>query len=140
MGVAIFLMLKILNLKKRLENEKFGDTMIDKFKKTMIRLNKNEFDVIKKLYPKKVKNSFLNSNFAYTNRNFHDNNYLKFLESNKNWLSNTKKLPFSMSMGDLTAKNYSINTKLNFFNRKKHDNNKKSSLRDNFLLPSINSS
>lgn len=131
---------EILNLKKRLENEKFGDTMIDKFKKTMIRLNKNEFDVIKKLYPKKVKNSFLNSNFAYTNRNFHDNNYLKFLESNKNWLSNTKKLPFSMSMGDLTAKNYSINTKLNFFNRKKHDNNKKSSLRDNFLLPSINSS
>ena len=131
---------EILNLKKRLENEKFGDTMIDKFKNTMIRLNKNEFDVIKKLYPKKVKNSFLNSNFAYTNRNFHDNNYLKFLESNKNWLSNTKKLPFSMSMGDLTAKNYSINTKLNFFNRKKHDNNKKSSLRDNFLLPSINSS
>ncbi len=131
---------EILNLKKRLENEKFGDTMIDKFKKTMIRLNKNEFDVIKKLYPKKVKNSFLNSNFAYTNRNFHDNNYLKFLESNKNWLSNTKKLPFSMSMGDLTAKNYSINTKLNFFNRKKHGNNKKSSLRDNFLLPSINSS
>ena len=131
---------EILNLKKRLENEKFGDTMIDKFKKTMIRLNKNEFDVIKKLYPKKVKNSFLNSNFAYTNRNFHGNNYLKFLESNKNWLSNTKKLPFSMSMGDLTAKNYSINTKLNFFNRKKHDNNKKSSLRDNFLLPSINSS
>ena len=131
---------EILNLKKRLENEKFGDTMIDKFKNTMIRLNKNEFDVIKKLYPKKVKNSFLNSNFAYTNRNFHDNNYLKFLESNKNWLSNTKKLPFSMSMGDLTAKYYSINTKLNFFNRKKHDNNKKSSLRDNFLLPSINSS
>ena len=131
---------EILNLKKRLENEKFGDTMIDKFKNTMIRLNKNEFDVIKKLYPKKVKNSFLNSNFAYTNRNFHDNNYLKFLESNKNWLSNTKKLPFSMSMGDLTAKNYSINTKLNFFSRKKHDNNKKSSLRDNFLLPSINSS
>ena len=131
---------EILNLKKRLENEKFGDTMIDKFKKTMIRLNKNEFYVIKKLYPKKVKNSFLNSNFAYTNRNFHGNNYLKFLESNKNWLSNTKKLPFSMSMGDLTAKNYSINTKLNFFNRKKHDNNKKSSLRDNFLLPSINSS
>ena len=131
---------EILNLKKRLENEKFGDTMIDKFKNTMIRLNKNEFDVIKKLYPKKVKNSFLNSNFAYTNRNFHGNNYLKFLESNKNWLSNTKKLPFSMSMGDLTAKNYSINTKLNFFNRKKHDNNKKSSLRDNFLLPSINSS
>lgn len=131
---------EILNLKKRLENEKFGDTMIDKFKKTMIRLNKNEFDVIKKLYPKKVKNSFLNSNFAYTNRNYHDNYYLKFLESNKNWLSNTKKLPFSMSMGDLTAKNYSINTKLNFFNRKKHDNNKKSSLRDNLLLPSINSS
>ena len=131
---------EILNLKKRLENEKFGDTMIDKFKNTMIRLNKNEFDVIKKLYPKKVKYSFLNSNFAYTNRNFHGNNYLKFLESNKNWLSNTKKLPFSMSMGDLTAKNYSINTKLNFFNRKKHDNNKKSSLRDNFLLPSINSS
>ena len=130
---------EILNLKKRLENEKFGDTMIDKFKKTMIRLNKNEFDVIKKLYPKKVKNSFLNSNFAYTNRNFHDNNYLKFLESNKNWLSNTKKLPFSMSMGDLTAKNYSINTKLNFFNRKKNVN-KKSSIRDNFLLPSINSS
>ena len=131
---------EILNLKKRLENEKFGDTMIDKFKNTMIRLNKNEFDVIKKLYPKKVKNSFLNSNFAYTNRNFHGNNYLKFLESNKNWLSNTKKLPFSMSMGDLTAKNYSINTKLNFFNRKKNVNNKKSSLRDNFLLPSINSS
>ena len=27
--------------------------MIDKFKNTMIRLNKNEFDVIKKLYPMK---------------------------------------------------------------------------------------
>ena len=133
---------QILNLKKKLENDKFGDTMIDKFKNTMIKLNKNEFNVIKKLYPKKVKNSFMNSNsnFFNTNRNFHDNNYLKFLESNKNWLSKSKKLPFNMSMGDLTAKNYSIDTKFNFFNKRNHSNNKKISLRDNLLLPSINNS
>jgi len=133
---------QILNLKKKLENDKFGDTMIDKFKNTMIKLNKNEFNVIKKLYPKKVKNSFMNSNsnFFNTNRNFHDNNYLKFLESNKNWLSKSKKLPFNMSMGDLTAKNYSIDTKFNFFNKRNHSNNKKTSLRDNLLLPSINNS
>ena len=113
---------QILNLKKKLENDKFGDTMIDKFKNTMIKLNKNEFNVIKKLYPKKVKNSFMNSNsnFFNTNRNFHDNNYLKFLESNKNWLSKSKKLPFNISMGDLTAKNYSIDTKFNFFNKRNH--------------------
>ena len=133
---------QILNLKKKLENDKFGDTMIDKFKNTMIKLNKNEFNVIKKLYPKKVKNSFMNSNsnFFNTNRNFHDNNYLKFLDSNKNWLSKSKKLPFNMSMGDLTAKNYSIDTKFNFFNKRNHSNNKKTSLRDNLLLPSINNS
>ena len=129
---------EIVNLKRRLENEKFEDKMVDKFKNTMIRLNKKEYNAIKKLYPKNVKNAYLNSNFAFTNRNFYDNNYLKYIESNKNWMNINQKLPFSISMGDLTAKNYTIDTNFNFFNKRNQSINKSQTSNNKFLLPSIN--
>ena len=128
---------EILKFKKRLENNKLENSLFDQFKNTLIGLNKNKFEIIKKLYPKKVSNEFPKTNFGFTNRNKHNNNYIKFLETNKKFMQKNQKMSFNISMGDLTAKNYSFDSKLNYFNKRNISTNKSISSNEKFFLPSI---
>ena len=137
---AILKKFEILNLKKRLENHKLEDILADKFKNTMIRLNKNEFEIIKKLYPKKIKKVNNNPNMGYTNRNYHNNNYKRYLETNKKYMNNSYNLLNSLSVGDLTAKNYSLDVNLNYFKKRNNSNKKISFSNSKFLLPNIKTS
>ena len=137
--------LEIINLKKNLEKNKFYETngMMPNFKKTMIRLNKKKFDVIKNLYPKTTKIEDSNFNINFNKRSFSNINssYLKYLENNKSTFSKTpSKILSSISMSDLTAKNYynfESNNKL--FKKIKDKSYNRTSRNNKILLPNISS-
>ena len=80
----------------------------------MINLNRKEFNVIKKLYPKSVKHSYSNSNFTFTNKNFFDNSYIKLLEKNNNRINENYKNLYG-TINDSKIKNHNLYTNLNAF-------------------------
>ena len=138
--------LEILNLKKNLDKQKFYETngLMPNFKKTMIRLNKKKFDVIKNLYPKIPKRENSNFNLKFNKRSLRNinSNYLKYLENNKSTMCKTpSKILSSISMSDLTAKNYynfESNNKL-FKKIKENNYNRTSRSNNKILLPNITS-
>ena len=113
--------------------------MVNKFKNTMINLDRKEFNDIKRLYPKSVKHSFSNSNFTFTNKNFYDNDYIKFLEKNDNRMNKSNKNFYGI-MTNLRIKNNNIDTNFNFFNKINPRKKRNISLNSKFLLPGINKS
>ena len=137
----------MINIKHKLDNKKFYETnalIMPNFKKTMIRLNKKKFEAIKKLYPQTTKRNGNNTKIKLTKRSFsNNNNYFKFLESNRSTINKTpSKLISSMSMSDLTAKNYYNFESNNKFYKKIKDKNKNNNKINNsknskILLPSI---
>ena len=135
--------LEIINLKKNLNTKKqFYETnglLLPNFKKTMIRLNKQKFEVIKNLYPKTTKSENKNKIIQLNKNSFKNINhsYLKYLENNK---SSINKKPFklcsSISMADLTAKNYfNYDSNNKFYKKIKEKTNNNS--KNNILLPNI---
>ena len=130
---------KIIHLTNKLKFEKFSDKMVNKFKMTMINLNRKEFNVIKKLYPKSVKHSYSNSNFTFTNKNFFDNSYIKLLEKNNNRINENYKNLYG-TINDSKIKNHNLYTNLNFFSKIKPRKTRNLSLNGKFLLPGINKS
>ena len=139
--------LEMINIKHKLDNKKCYETnalIMPNFKKTMIRLNKKKFEAIKKLYPQTTKRNGNNTKIKLTKRSFsNNNNYFKFLESNRSTINKTpSKLISSMSMSDLTAKNYYNFESNNKFYKKIKDKNKNNNKINNsknskILLPSI---
>ena len=139
--------LEIVNLKRKLENKKFYETnglIMPNFKKTMIRLNKKKFEAIKNLYPQTTKRDGNTLKIKLTKRSFSNmnDNYLKFLETNKSTFYKTpSKLISSISMSDLTAKNYyNFESNNKFFKKikeKKIINNDLTSRNKKILLPNI---
>ena len=107
----------------------------------MIRLNKKKFEAIKNLYPQTTKRNYsninINNKFKLSKRSFSNlnNNYIKFLESNNTTINKTpSKIISSISMADLTAKNYyNFESNSKFFKKIKKNNNKTSRM----LLPNI---
>ena len=77
---------------------------------------------------------------GYTNRNYHNNNYKRYLETNKKYMNNSYNLLNSLSVGDLTAKNYSLDVNLNYFKKRNNSNKKISFSNSKFLLPNIKTS
>ena len=130
---------KIINLSKNLKFEKFNDKMVNKFKNTMINLDRKEFNDIKRLYPKSVKHSFSNSNFTFIKKNSYYNDYIKFLEKNDNRMNKSNKNFYGI-MTNLRIKNYNIDTNFNFFNKINPRKKRNISLNSKFLLPGINKS
>ena len=135
---------EIISLKNNLDKNKFYETnglIMPNFKKTMIKLNKKKFEVIKKLYPQTTKRSFSIGKLKISQRNKNNinNNYIKYLESNKSFITKTpSKIISSISMADLTAKNYynfESNNKL--VKKLKEKDNKNSSNNKKILLPNI---
>ena len=133
---------EVINLKKRLEKDNFEESksIADNFKKAMIKLNQKKFDKIKNLFKKKIKNDITHSELSNVNRSLNkDNNHLKYFENNKKSLNISQKKSFSISIGDLTAKNYNINTNLNNFTNRNNSNVKSISTKNKLLiLPNIN--
>ena len=143
--------LEIINLKQKLENKenkKFYETnglIMPNFKKTMIRLNKKRFEAIKNLYPQTTKrnnsNTSTNNNLKLSKRTFSNinSNYIKFLEKSSNFINKTpSKLISSLSMTDLTAKNYyNFESNNKFFKKIKQNNNNKESRNIKTILPNI---
>ena len=136
--------LEIINLKKNLgKKNQFYETNglnIPNFKKTMIRLNKQKFKAIKNLYPQAIKKDSANMKILLNKKSFNNisNNYIKFLEKNNPFINKTpSKLISSISMGDLTAKNYYNFESNNKFFQKIKEKNNKTSRNQKIVLPNI---
>ena len=127
---------EIVNMKQKLDKNKFNENktyFIDNFKKTMINLNKQKLEVIKKLYPKTSKNSDKNSNFSMSVRNYKSNSF-QYLEKNSNNINRNQRLLFNMSTDNFTMKNY---TKINFSKKGYNRNDKNIFVKNKLSLPSI---
>ena len=135
--------IEIVNLKKQLEKQKFYETnglIFHNFKKTMIRLNKKKFEAIKNLYPQTTKRDNTNRIIKLNKRSFSNSNsnYLKYLENNKSSISRTpSKILSSISMADLTAKNYFNYDSNNKFFKKIKEKANKNTKNNTILLPNI---
>ena len=111
------------------------------FKNTMMSLNKKNFEAIKNLYPRTTKNKYQEKIIKPNKRNFsHINeNYLKYFGRNNSYNKIPYKLSSSISMSDLTSKNYNnFQSNKNFFEKLIKKKFKVSSRNNKSLLPNIN--
>ena len=111
------------------------------FKSTMMNLNKKNFEAIKNLYPHTTKNKYQEKIIKPNKRNFSHINesHLKYFSRNNSYIKIPYKLSSSISMSDLTAKNYyNFQSNKIFFEKLMKKKYKVSSRNNKSLLPNIN--
>jgi CRP-like cAMP-binding protein len=102
----IFNLKQRLNMKKYSEKQGLNGLIVPNFKKTMIKLTKKKFEVIKSLYPQTTKRNNSMAKLQLKKNKIDNNNYKKYFENNKLLNKTPSKLLSSISMVDLTARNY----------------------------------
>ena len=111
------------------------------FKSTMMSLNKKNFEAIKNLYPHSTRNNYQEKIIKPSKRNFSHikESHLKYFSKNNSYTKIPYKLSSSISMSDLTAKNYyNFQSNKNFFEKLIKKKYKVSSGNNKSLLPNIN--
>ena len=111
------------------------------FKSTMMSLNKKNFKAIKNLYPHSTRNNYQEKIIKQSQSNFgHINeNHLKYFSRNNSNIKIPYNLSSSISMSDLTAKNYNnFQSNKNIFKKLIKTKYKVTSRNSKSLLPNIN--